>query len=666
MSKFNPSNIVLRYEKNSGNPPTTTTALNVESLPSNADRITFRKPQWLNVYKLNEQNTEDGLIYNYRVSIFENAANNLPVGDYTETVEARVIYEDDPDRDFPYDSFTITLEVREIIEIGVNPQQLAFSLELGDPNPNPRPVSIVTENNWSIVSDQNWITLSNTNGNGNDTIQLGVNADGLPVGTYNANVLVSDSQSSKTINVTLHVKSANSGNQYVIVNPDLIEVSENQNEDPQSKGQIIIENTVDVEIETESSWIGLDADGFSSGINVLNFIIQNTNNFTLGTFTGEVKVISSLGVQKAMVILKIINPETSGFVNGGFYFAKDYNKLNLTNAQNNAEAILKHRVQTLNGVEIYDRKTPFFQNQISIEIGVETINLLRPFFSTSLEVNRFFIPFKPLTYRLQVYNNVIGENSLFLNNEFENLIFVNGESPEKVLRNFEISDVVKNINGSRNLIRLSHLPKVIYAENNAYLSFSFYSLDTPSDVTIRISNGSVEFNDSIRISGLGSYDSSTRIFSVILNLNNYNLEEGSVVNITSDIINCKVFIKKPSAESTQLIWQNQWNCIEIFNCSGTFRKVDRSESDSAEYVQDNKTISEEFNFKNPMDFEVNTATIYTEEEVDQLKTIQSSSEIFIKKGNQTYKVLKDFRSLQTYETRNFEKGFNLKFKLAEV
>ena len=666
MSNFNPSNIVLRYEKNSGNPPTTTTALNVESLPSNADRITFRKPQWLNVYKLNEQNTEDGLIYNYRVSIFENAANNLPVGDYTETVEARVIYEDDPDRDFPYDSFTITLEVREIIEIGVNPQQLAFSLELGDPNPNPRPVSIVTENNWSIVSDQNWITLSNTNGNGNDTIQLGVNADGLPVGTYNANVLVSDSQSSKTINVTLHVKSANSGNQYVIVNPDLIEVSENQNEDPQSKGQIIIENTVDVEIETESSWIGLDADGFSSGINVLNFIIQNTNNFTLGTFTGEVKVISSLGVQKAMVILKIINPETSGFVNGGFYFAKDYNKLNLTNAQNNAEAILKHRVQTLNGVEIYDRKTPFFQNQISIEIGVETINLLRPFFSTSLEVNRFFIPFKPLTYRLQVYNNVIGENSLFLNNEFENLIFVNGESPEKVLRNFEISDVVKNINGSRNLIRLSHLPKVIYAENNAYLSFSFYSLDTPSDVTIRISNGSVEFNDSIRISGLGSYDSSTRIFSVILNLNNYNLEEGSVVNITSDIINCKVFIKKPSAESTQLIWQNQWNCIEIFNCSGTFRKVDRSESDSAEYVQDNKTISEEFNFKNPMDFEVNTATIYTEEEVDQLKTIQSSSEIFIKKGNQTYKVLKDFRSLQTYETRNFEKGFNLKFKLAEV
>jgi hypothetical protein len=678
MTNFNPSNIVLRFVKNSGNTPATFTSLNVDSLDPEAAGISFIKPSWLNIYQLNEEETDEGAFYNYSLSINSNSANNLPVGNYTETVEARVSYQNLPGIDFFYASFTIVLEVREITEISVNPQQLAFSLIEGDPNPNSRAVVIVTENNWAILADQNWVTLSNTGGSGNDTVQLGVNADGLPIGTYNASVLVTDLQSTKTINVTLTVNSPNGGNQYVILNTTLIEVSENQNEDPESTGQIIIENTLDVEIETDSSWIDLDVSDFTPGINILNFIIQNTNNFTLGTFIGEIKVTSLLGVQKAIVILRVINPDTIGLVNGGFYFAKDYNKLNLSNAQNNAEAVIKHRVQTSDGVEIYDRKTPYFQNQIAIEIGVETINLLRPFIYLfalqSLEVNRFLIPYKPLTYRLEVYNKVVGENSLSLNNEFQNLLFVNGESPENVFETFDIEDVIKTrttavgkeVAVTSNFKRLCHIPKVIYAGKNACLSFSFYSSSTPSEVSIRITSAEQTTSDTINISGLGTFDSNTRIFSVILSLNKYDLQEGDVVNVNSDIINFKVFIKKASAESTQLIWQNQWNCMEIFNCSGTFKKVERSQSDSAEYVRNHKTVSEEFNFKNPIDFEVNTGTIYSKEEVNQLKTIQNSSEIFIKKGDDIYKVIKDFRSLKTYETRDFEKGFNLKFKLAEV
>lgn len=652
---FNPSVVNISYEKGSGIIQTANISY---TFPDHVETSTpqFNGPSWLDVIFLSQQVVSGSLVYNYRVSVRSNEADNLINGNYTEIIEGSITIEkQDGGIETIIEDFTVNLEVSEVLPLELNPEQFSFNLLLGDSNPTPRSFSITSENNWSIVSDKNWVVFSTTNGNGIQTVQLGIDATGLEIGTYNATIVVDDGIFTKTATVSLTITDLNTGNQYLIINPDLIEVSENETEAPQSTGQIVIENTVTVTISTLSQWISIGDTTFAPGIHVLNFSIQNTEEFSIGTFIGEIEVSSVLGVKTSTVILRIINPETTGLVNGSFYFAKDYNKLNLSNAQNDAQAILKHRVETSGDLKIYERKVPYFQNKIAVEIGVETENLLKPGQINTSFANRFYKPFTPLKYAIEVFNNFIGQSSLALNNSFQNLYFINGRSPEDVFSDFQTQDVVK-VENNKTFKRLSHLPKVIYLANDSILSFSFYASGTPSQVLI---SGAV--NDSIPVN-----IDYTQVYSVDINLKNYNLNEGDVITIASNVINFTVIIKKPATESIQLIWRNEWDCLEVFNCGGTFVIKDKSEAQEVEYVKDNKIISEEFNFKNPVDFEVNTGLIYTDEEVEFLKQILHGKNIMIKRGNKIFKVLKTFRSIESFQTRKYDREFNLKFKLAEI
>lgn len=654
-----PSTVNFNYTQQSGIIPSQTGSVYLQSLV--VASVSFTKPSWLTVILTNINAQSSGSTVDFITKVNSSGANVLPEGSHTAQVTLNITY------DTPFGSqgttqrsYTVNIDVTAPLVLKIDPQVINKNAEFGAGNPSAVPLSITTENNWSIVTDANWLSVSNSNGNGSDTVNVLFNIDGLSVGSYTGNILVDDGINTKTAVVNLIISSSSS-QQFVIVDPDIIEVSENQGQTSQSTGQFILENTLDVDVSTLDSWIDVTATQYTPGIHAISFSIQNTASFNLGSYIGSIQFSSAIGITNVTILLKILNEGASGITSNATYFAKDYNTLNLRNAQSNAEVVLKHRVETTDGVKIYKRKLPYFKNKIRAEIGLETINLLKPAPITDIDTNRLYRPFIPLKYKIEVFNKLIGESNLQLNNTLDDMVFINGRTPEDVFTNFDLSDVITS-STTVNAKRLSHLPKRVYVHNNSYLSFSFYRSSPLNAINITI--GSV--TDTINLSSAIPSATINNLYTVFINLNNYDLKDGDLVNIDGGIIECTAFIKKPQAESVQLIWQNQWDMPEVFNCTGTFTIDDTSDSETAEYVKDNKEITEEFAFKPAKDFEVNTGDIYTQEEVDQLKTILSGRNIRIKHGDNIYKVVKRFTKLESFETRKFMGAFSLKFESAEV
>ena len=661
-----PSTVNFNYTQQSGVLPSQAGTITVANVFVTA--VTFTKPSWLTVILSNIDATSSGSTIDIITKVNSSGADQLAEGDYNSQVTANITFQGAGGDGTMQETYNVSIDVTAPLVLAIDPQVINKNAEFGAGNPSAVPLSITTENNWSIVTDANWLSVSNANGNGSDTVQVLFNINGLSVGSYTGNILVDDGINTKTCVVNLII-STSSSQQFVIVNPDLIEVSENQGEIPQSTGQFILENTLDVDVSTPDSWISVISQQYAPGIHAIGFSIQSTASFSLGTYVGAIQFSSVIGITEVTILLKIVNEDTSGIQSNFTYFAKDYNTLNLSNAQSDAEVILKHRVETADGIKIYKRKLPYFQNQIKAEIGLETANLLKPISRNDIETNRIYRPFSPLKYKIEVFNKLIGENNLQLNNTFNDMLFLNGRSPEDVFTYLEMADVDQST-ASTILKRLSYLPKVVYVQNNSYLSFSFYSSAVPNDVTISIAVTQGSFTavqtDSISAYFLSFNPSPSNLYTVVINLNNYSLNEGNVVDIDFEISSCKAIIKKPQAESVQLMWQNQWDMLEVFNCTGTITIDDTSDSETAEYVKDNKEITEEFAFKRAKDFEVNTGDIYTREEVNQLKTILTGKNIRIKHGNNIYKVVKRFTKLESFETRKFISAFSLKFQSAEV
>ena len=658
-----PSNINFSYIQQSGVVPSQSGTITANNM--DVTSVSFNKPSWLTVILVNIDASVSGSTIDIITKVNTSQANLLAEGSYSGQVEATLTFNTAGGQGTSTETYTVNLDVTAPLVLDIDPEQISINATFGAGNPNAVPLNITTENNWSIVTDSNWLSVSNANGNGNDIVQVLFNISGLAVGSYTGNILVDDGINTKTCVVDLII-STDSSQQFVIVNPDLIEVSENQGEPSESTGQFILENTLDVDVSTQDSWIDVTAQQYAPGIHAIAFSIQNTASFNLGTYIGSIQFSSVIGVTNVTILLKVVNEDTSGIQSNFTYYAKDYNVLNLSNAQNNAEVILKHRVETADGIKIYKRKLPYFQNQIRAEIGLETANLLKPISRTDIETNKYFRPFVPLKYKIEVFNKLIGQSNLSLNNTFQEMLFLNGRSPEDVLTNFAAADVDLS-DQTQILKRLSYLPKVVYVQNDSYLSFSFYSSLTPDDINLLINiSGQLAQVDTINLINSNFNTGINNLYTAIVNLNNYNLSEGDSVNIDFEISSCKAVIKKPQAENVQLMWQNQWDMLEIFNCTGTFTIDDTSDSETAEYVKDNKEITEEFAFKPAKDFEVNTGDIYTQEEVDQLKTILTGKNIRIKRGDKIYKVVKRFNSLESFETRKFNKAFSLKFESAEV
>ena len=673
---WNPNpTLYLNYQKYSGVLPEEEMFFAFTSSMEPGSVYVHQKPQWLDVI-VDEYVYAGGMVQfvNYRFSINQNQGNNLAVGLYQENVviKSKQAY-------FPFGNFTsvplqVTLQVTEATPLSITPQNYSFNYTIGSAAPAQEYLQITTSQNWSIASNQSWLSFSQTNGSGSQTISLNVNPAGLAPGNYTANFIVDDGNSTKTGTVVLVVIGDGSEEEYISVTPEQLLFSEAQGEAPQSNQTITVDTSENLTVEASVAWLAISESNLASGASTFTISTTNTQPLQVGTYPAQVNLVGSTVNFSIDVLLTIVEETSSGLENFGFYFAHARNRLNLTNGTPNAEVILDYVTQATAGQKQYKKKIPYYQNALSAVIGLETESLLKPQ-ELPLLYTHFFKPIIPITMVLKVYNKVIGKQATTLLKEYFDMSWINGKNPINVLNDhFSLRDItypyaLENIevayqpgiligsieNHADKRFRLTYLPKKQYLPKDGVVAFSFYNRNVISECTVSI--GENEFLVPINVEN-------TKIYSCFIDLANYDLSISDKVIIDCGIISSEVIIKDSQLPTQQLIWLNQWDCPEVFNCTGPIELGLDDGNDETTYQVDGKEYTKTIEVKEPRSFSINTGEIYTDEEVNHLASIIRAKKIWIQLGNQRYEVIKNFRGISTFESRRFIKEYDLKFDAA--
>lgn len=623
-----PNSISFTYKKYLDAP-----YVSIEVTPDQpADQVNYSGvPLWIQLIKTGETRNQQAKITSqtYKVQVKAESANNLNIGYHLADIQ--FTYFRNQQGSSPLGSLAINLEVIDNLRLSLSKTDYAFQYETGGTVPATQPLTITTENNWSIIGDQPWITFSASNGGGTQTIEIGVNVSGLAVGLYEGTFQVDDGQSIKQGNISLLVSGDSSGGDYLTLSRTSLSFSEVYQQAPTRSGSITIDSSLAVTITTPAAWLSLSASNFAAGSNQLVVSTQNTEGLAIGDYPTTIKIESGFSTKTVNVLLRILEISSTGIVNGALYFAEDRNTLVLSSSTPNAEAYFEFYTSPKN----YQRRVPFFNDLAKVVIGLETSTLLKPNNLPATFQSGAFVPVTPLNMDFTVYDKVINNTAITERQAYSNVKFLNGKSPSQANR-------------------LSYIPNKITVPGNGLISFSFYS-----EVPVNSINISGDHTAEIAISNLNS-----NIYAAVIDLAPYGLVAGQHISITCGPVSVDVAIKPTELETTRLIWLNEWDCPEVFNLDGLVEIVNEEESDIISLSQNGKEVSRIIEIQEPVSFRVGTGNIYSNEEVAWLAKVMRSKKTWLELQGERIEVTRDFRSLPVYATRENTRNFNLRFDAA--
>lgn len=660
---WNPASLSFNYQKNSGIIPNAQAVLYFPKPaignPSVNSATIIQKPSWLQVVLNSASDDGSGnLTFDYTIGIESTQANVMSLGFHSAQVKAQIVYQ------IPLPSGSKTIKVTYTLPVNIQVTQQTplsisqatfnFSQFLGDPAPAAQFLQITSGNNWSISANFPWVSFSTTNGSGSQTIGISVDPSGLGVGMHTSIFIVDNGNETKTGTIFFEIKPSGSEDDYVSVNPQVLQFSSNHQQNTSTSKNITVDSNIDVDISTNVSWLSLSDSSFLPGVNTLTVSLQNTSLLPIGTHPAEITITAN-GVDTIVnVLLTVVAKSATGLTSGGFYFAEARNRLELTASGSNREALLKFDTSASLGQKKYERKIPYYLNAISAVIGLETQKLLVPEVLPPNLNTRFFIPVKPISINLTVFDKTIGVNQLLPRAEFFDMLFINGKLPQRVFSEYFLSGDVIDSKPEDVVYRLSSLPTKQTLSKDAVVAFSFYSRDQIDNYSIWPPGLDLPAQFPINLTD-------TRIYSAFFNLADYSLSPGDKVIITCGLISTTIIIKDHDLPTVQLIWLNQWDCPEVFNCNGILEIEEEEESETHTLSRDGDIYTEITEIKEPRSFSIGTGKIYSEAEVQHLAGIVRAKKVWIQIGSNRYEVIPDFRSIKTHETRRFTREFKLDF-----
>jgi len=120
-------------------------------------------------------------------------ADGLDGGEYSCLLEIS-----DPNASNSPQEVTVNLDVRPPV-IGITPAEYDFIYSAGDPNPEPRILSIWNDDigtlNWNLTADCNWLEVAPKSGSCSlevNEVDLSIDGSSLLLGTYDCNLTISD------------------------------------------------------------------------------------------------------------------------------------------------------------------------------------------------------------------------------------------------------------------------------------------------------------------------------------------------------------------------------------------------------------------------------------------------------------------------------------------
>lgn len=624
---FNPAAVSLTYKKTVNFPVVFVTA---ELQYFIGSYVFLEVPSWLNVIQDNWDDANKIVTYKLTVKNADNLAEGTYNGVFKIAYNNFIFgggYLDEQ-------SLDVTLKIVDTVRLSISKSEFTFSHNIGDPAPATQFLVINTENNWSIVANEPWVTLSQENGNGNQSIDIGVDVAGLAPGIYTSAFIVDDGRDTKIGKINLLINGDTASEDYLEVTPTTINFSEKSGQAPTSQASVTIDSSLDVAIATTTPWLQLSNAAFTAGKNVLGIITTATEALAVGNHIGSVSITSGYGTRVVNVLLRIVEIVTQGIQNDGFYYAKDRNILFLSTSDENAEALLEFTAYPSGGIKTYSKRCPFFENTVQTIIGLETEVLLKPAALPDL-LSDLFKPLEPLKYDLRVYDKKLNSSALTERQTFTNLSFLNGKTPK-------VAD------------KLSYIPASITTNADGVVVFSFISEAAIN--TIEITGDKTQ---SIAVNKPAG-----KIFTAVVRLKDLALQPLQKITITCGPVSVEVRIKRPEMDTFQLIWLNEWDLPEVMNLDGIIEIIEEDDSRTVDIAEAGKTISRIIDIKEPKTFRVNTGNIYSEEEVKWLATVLRSGKMWLEIGGERTEVVRTYKNQTISRTRETIRNYSLTFDAA--
>ncbi|MBD3288532.1 DUF4038 domain-containing protein, partial [candidate division KSB1 bacterium] len=222
---------------------------------------------------------------------------------------------------FPHDAVLWLYPARQP-EIAVSQDTLLFCTNKGSENPAVKQVTVMNagdgELSWNAreITNKNWLDLYNTNGRSGDGFTVSVDISNMPVGTYWAEVGISDSNASNSpfsvyVKLVIYERPPE-----LIVNTDSLNFGVNE-----IRAGIYLENRGEetlhwaIEPSTIPNWISTicpDSGSITSGNGDSLYIHVDRSDLDEGIYTDVISVISNGGHIDIIISVKVAGtPELS-------------------------------------------------------------------------------------------------------------------------------------------------------------------------------------------------------------------------------------------------------------------------------------------------------------------------------------------------------------------
>lgn len=623
-----PNSLNFQYKKGTALPAnvqldhTAKETLNVVSLAYVASEI------WLSVTSL----------IDYSVTIGVKNIDNLSVGLHTAQVE---LFEKETEGGQTIETsigvVTISLEITEQVFLTIDKEKIDFAYVLEEALPVAQSISIISENEWTIIANTPWIDFSATSGNNNGVVDISIIPNGLNIGTHIGSVNINDGVSSVNVFVTLIITGTDATNSFLYASPEILSFEYTVSGYLPTKKRIELNSSSSWNVAVSQSWLYFSTSNANEGVGYVDVGLQGIENFQPGEYTAQVTIVNENISKVITVFLAVYNFVEELLDENKLHFADDNNMIKVSSGRANTflKIDLTAEFENENYAIKYD--VPFFKGAAEKRIGLAAKKIIG---------NRPLVDFSTVTLK-SAYNPVflnldIGEIEQYSGNSLQavklnSIPFLKGETP------------VDNW--------ISDSKKTIYATKTGIVCFSFLSnIMAVNELKI---TGAV--TQTFTFSNTPAFH-----FSVTLPLVNLNLNVGDEIFITVNDVVVKVIIKPLYNEQSFIFWENKWGFWDSFEFTGQFTNTSNIDRTVLEFRKDHKKTTEKILDVTSLNtYKIDTGFLYSDESILVLSEMLKATNMYLCYKSEFTKVNPTSKKIELYETNKDLKSYSLTFETTE-
>ena len=627
-----PSSVDFTYKKTTTVPPGQLLE-HTHNFTESPTLVTEGLPSYLEFYDITTTNL--------KVKVKASEADNLSVGLHSEVVSIKLL---DATFETPKEifvgTFTINLTIEDTIVLSLSPITANFSFQLGGTTPINKSISIISENNWTISKTQAWTTLSKTTGSNSDTFEIGVVTTGLTAGNYTDTVTVDDGVTIKTIAVSFVVTDANTGSDYLYVNPNLIKFGFTIGGSIPPVKNIEINVSESWTASLSVSWLELSSSSGSSGVQTITLGLKSGAALTAlikGDHTATVTITAGSLNKTVAVNLSVYEFTTEIPSNANLLFTEDNNIVKI--ASSRLDTYVRMALSTLykNVNYSFDMKLPIHNGGASKRVGVVPKKIIGSQPLIGIADFSIFQPYNPIIVNLNLHETEYFTEVIAASTAVSNLKFITGKKPSERW--------------------LSDVAKTVYVTNSAILCFSVASYGAVVDEIFITGDVSIDIDvDSI-------ITAEKEFYTVVLPISYLGVfDPGTEFKISLFGEELNIVIKEDGIDHSMVFWENQHNCFDSCEFSGEVTITPNYKRTVASFIKDEQTsISKIIDKSNPIEYKINTGFINTIEEIQMINKMLDSDNIYLKTNNQIVQVIPKTSKIPIYKSTRELSDFTLTF-----